>query len=357
MIHGSQLLWKNEKKIGEEVMTYYPEFTLAAIQAAPHYLNREASTEKACRLIEEAAQRGATLAAFGETWLPGYPWWVWLDDGPQNQQARIAYLDSGVEIPSPTTDRLCQAAGDAGIDVAIGVAERDSFTGGTIYCTLLFIGREGRILGRHRKLKPTGRERTAWGEGDGASLHPYQRPYGRISGLNCWEHKMMLPGYALAAQGTQIHVATWPLGLGGHALSPAFAQQVNCYLIAVGAAWTEEATPEVLKGLEPPESFLDGPGSGIIDPRGKILEQLPTRSEEAIITAEGSLDEVLSAKEFGDIGGHYSRPDVLQLHINRRPLRRLVESDVGEGPTARDEYQAAGPDLADHHEKGMEAAG
>jgi nitrilase len=171
---------------------------------------------------------------------------------------------------------------------------------------------------------------------------------------------MMLPGYALAAQGTQIHVATWPLGIaygaGGHLLSQAFAQQANCYLIAVGAAWTEEATPEVLKGLEPPESFLDGPGSGIIHPEGKILEQLPSPDEEAIITAEGSLGEVLSAKEFGDIGGHYSRPDVLQLHINRRPLRRFVEAGSGDWSAAAGELQGVRPDSAgDHQDTGEKA--
>jgi nitrilase len=165
---------------------------------------------------------------------------------------------------------------------------------------------------------------------------------------------MMLPGYALAAQGTQIHVATWPFGNRGHLLSPAFAGQANCYLIAVGAAWIEEATPEVLKGLKPPELLLDGPGSGIIDPRGKILEQLPTPDEEAIITAEGWLDEVLSAKEFGDIGGHYSRPDVLQLRINRRPLRRFVETGSGDWSAAPDEFQVVRPDTAGDQQDGGE---
>jgi len=261
------------------------EFTLAAIQAAPHYLDREASTEKACRLIEEAAQKGATLAAFGETWLPGYPWWVWqgswpgVASGPRVEQARMAYLDSGVEIPSPTTDRLCQAAGDAGIDVVIGVAERDPRTRGTIYATLLFIGREGKILGRHRKLKPTYIERTAWGEGDGSGLCTYERPYGRISGLNCWEHIMMLPGYALVAQGTQIHVAAWPAGSGTSVLAQAFAWQGACYVISVGAAWIEESIPEELLGLERPEAMGGESGSQIIGPWGNILAFLEAVEE------------------------------------------------------------------------------
>ena len=344
-------------------MTEYTQFTLAAIQAAPVYFNREASMEKACQLIEEAAQKGATLAAFGESWLPGYPWWVWqgswpgIANGPQIEKARIAYLDSGVEIPSATTDRLCQVAGDAGIDVVIGVAERDPRTRSTIYCTLLFIGREGTILGRHRKLKPTYVERTVWGEGDGSSLRTYERPYGRISGLNCWEHIMMLPGYALVAQGTQIHVAAWPFGNGGRVLSPALAVQGGCYVISVGAAWTKETVPENLIELENPEWAQGAPGSCIIGPRANILVEVPTTDQEAIITAEVSLEAVTRAKLTCDIAGHYSRPDVLQLHINRRPLARLVESDSLDRSVATADIRAARCDSADDQRQEAENTG
>ena len=190
-------------------MTASQCFKLAAIQATPILFDREASTEKACRLIQEAGALGATIVAFGETWLPGYPFFAFAPQKQLTWQAMAEYLSNAVDIPSPTTDKLCATAKTAGIDVVIGVVERDTRTGGTVYCTLLFIGREGHILGRHRKIKPTFFERAVWGEGDAIGLRTYQRPYGRISGLNCWEHNLMLPGYVLAAQGTQIML---PLG-------------------------------------------------------------------------------------------------------------------------------------------------
>jgi predicted amidohydrolase len=307
-------------------MTTYPEFTLAAIQAAPVYFDREASTEKACRLIEEAAQKGATLAAFSETWLPGYPFFCAAGTSPLRRQADAAYLASAVEIPSPTTDRLCEAARRAHIDVAIGIVELDARTRGTAYCTLLFVGHEGRILGRHRKLKPTYAERTIWGEGDGLGLTVYERPYGRISGLNCWEHMMLLPGYALMAQGTQIHVATWPTCAvsTNHLLSQAFATQGGCYVMAVGSLRSSEDVPAQFRDLlmekEPPKSrsCIVAPGPG-----GEVLAEAP-EGEEAIVVAHGSLEAVLMAKARCDVGGHYSRPDVLQLLVNGRQLERVI---------------------------------
>jgi nitrilase len=309
-------------------MTAYAEFTLAAIQAGPVYFDREASTEKACRLIKEAAEQGATLAAFGETWLPGYPFFRDVGKSPLRQQADAAYLAGAVEIPSLTTNRLCESARHANIDVVIGVVELDAITRGTVYCTLLFIGREGKVLGRHRKLKPTLSERTVWGEGDGLGLRVYDRPYGRISGLNCWEHMMLLPGYALMAQGTQIHVATWPwcTSRNNDILSQVFAAQGGCYVIEVGGLRSPEDIPEkfrdLLMGQEAPKSR-----SCIIAPGGDVLAEAP-EGEEAIVLARGSLEAVLLAKARCDVGGHYSRPDVLQLLIHGQPLERIIRRDL-----------------------------
>jgi nitrilase len=301
-------------------MTTYSEFTLAAIQAAPVYFDRDASTEKACVLIDQAAGQGATLAAFGETWLPGYPFFTGKMHSPLWAKAAAEYIENAVEIPSPTTDKLCDAARRSGIDVVIGVVERDSNTRGTAYCTLLFIGKEGVILGRHRKLKPTAAERIMWGEGDAAGLRVHEREYARISGLNCWEHNMVLPGYALMAGGTQIHIGAWPGGLGSRQLflSQAFASQGACYVIMVGGLGQAEHIPERYRELAG-----DWAGdSAIIDPWGNVIAG-PVQGE-TILTAKGSLETVYNAKAICDVAGHYSRPDVLQLHLNRRSTARLV---------------------------------
>jgi len=313
-------------------MTQYSRFRLAAIQAAPVYFDREASTQKACELIRKAGAEGATLSAFSETWLPGYPFFVW---GSSTEEMAAEYIANAVEVPSDTTDRLCEAARTANIDVVIGIAERDKRTRGTVYCTLLFISNEGEILGRHRKLKPTSRERTIWGEGDGSSLVVYERPYGRISGLNCWEHNMALPGYALMALGTQIHIASWPGGddTRHEFLSRAFASQAAAYVIDVGATLAPDLVPERYRGV----AYKQLGESCIIDPTGEIIAG-PAEGE-TILIADCSMEKIHKAKAFCDVAGHYSRPDVFQLRVNHEKRQQVAnmntldhESDVSAEP-------------------------
>jgi predicted amidohydrolase len=313
-------------------MTAYSEFTLAAVQAAPVFLNRDASAEKACGLIDEAARKGANLVAFSETFLPGYPFFIGAATTALYWKAAAEYIANAVEIPSPTTDKLCAAARRAGVDVVIGIVEREKKTRGTVYCTLLFISHEGVILGRHRKLKPTHSERRIWGEGDALGLKTYERSYGRISGLNCWEHNMVLPGYALMAQGTQIHMAVWPgdeptdvpeapapLWARQSLLSRAFASQGACYVVLASGILTPDHVPAAYRELA---KFSFNGRSCIIDPRGEIIAG-PAEGE-TILMAKGTLESVYAAKVACDVGGHYSRPDILQLHVNDQPIERMV---------------------------------
>lgn len=308
-------------------MTSYTSFRLAAIQASPVYFDLEASTKKACRLILEAGEKGANIAAFGETWLCGYPFFSWMQPDRDIAPKIIAdYLANAVEIPGAEVEQLCAATKSANVDVVIGVSERDAVTRGTVYCTLLFISNEGEILGRHRKLKPTERERTVWGDGDASGLRVYERDYGKISGLSCWEHNMLLPAYALMSQGTQIHVAAWPgTSTSRHALlSAAFASQGGAYVIDVGGLLTVDALPERYRSLE-----RNMPGeSAIYDPFGELLAG-PVNGE-TILIAEGSSETIYAAKTECDVGGHYSRPDIFQLSVNRQATRRVVDTNTGE---------------------------
>lgn len=302
-------------------------FRMAAAQAASVLFDKDASTEKACRLIAEAGKGGADIVAFGETWLPGYPFWVEGAVQDLTWEASANYLENAIIIGGQETSALSSAAREAGVDVVIGVAEKDPFTDGAVYCTALAIGREGEILGRHRKLKPTHAERVIWGDGDAVGLKAHRRDYAKISALNCWEHQMMLPGYALAAQGTQVHCALWPgwektprkeeyCWARQHLLSRAFASQAAAYVICAAGLRLERHIPDRWKPL----GVWEHTGQSIIiDPRGEIIAG-PAEGEE-VIYADGSLDVVRAAKAACDIAGHYSRPDIFDLRVDDRARR------------------------------------
>ena len=290
---------------------------VAAIQAAPVFLDRDASLDKAIALIREAAGQGADLAAFGEAWLPGYPIHALAADGSELWwELAAAYLDQAVEVDGPATDALCSAARDAGIDVAIGIAERDPITKGSIYSTQLLIGSEGQIVGRHRKMKSTPGERSVWADGDTIGLNVHERGYANVSALSSCEHQMVLPTYALAEQGTQIHVAAWPGGQAAppgmqwahqHLMSRAFAVQTAAYVVSVGGILTPANVPEKYR------RFLTHPLGGdsvIIDPRGEVIAG--PAGGETIVVAECAMAAVRAAKVAFDAAGHASRRDQLK---------------------------------------------
>lgn len=294
---------------------------VAVVQASPVFLNLSASIDKAIRLIAEAANTGASLAAFGEGWLPGYPihalsaansdlWW----------ELAAAYLDQTVDLQSALIDALCTAARAKNIDIVIGLGERETTTRGSVYSALLFIGRDGRVFGRHRKLKPAAYERAVWADGDVIGLQAYDRGYGNLTGLTSTEHQMVLPTYALAEHGTQIHVASWPgceptpadstiaMRSHQHLLSRAFAVQTGSYVLCAASTLTQADIPERYRDLLAHE-FTGN--SMIIDPRGNIISG-PVQGE-SILIAECSLALVRAAKVAFDCAGHSARRDQLRL--------------------------------------------
>jgi nitrilase len=310
--------------------------TLAAVQAAPVWGDTEACVEKACAWIERAGAEGTDLAVFGEVWIPGYPFFHRPLTTPAAFDLAASYLAAAVPVPGPATERLCRAARRANTDAIIGVLERDP-AGGSVYATALLIGREGRLVGRHRKLKPTFYERLVWAEGDAAGLVVHRRPYASVSALNCWEHQMVLPGYALMAQGTEVHAALWPGREPQKApatpvwprqllLSRAFATQGACYVVMAGGLIRPEDVPERYR------EFLSVPYTGdsaLIGPTGEVLATAPS-GEETILSMRVSLQEVQAAKVVCDVAGHYSRPDLFTLEVNRRPWPRVrVANDEG----------------------------
>jgi predicted amidohydrolase len=314
----------------------------AVVQHAPVFLDREASVDKALALIAEAAANAADLVVFGETWLPCYPAWVfgsaaWDDAAAKQAYARL--LDNGVEIPSETTDRLCAAAREHRVHVAIGVNERQRGSNGSLFNSLLFLSPAGEILGVHRKLVPTHAERLVWARGDGSTLHVFDTPIGRLGGLICWEHWMPLARFAMHTKGEQIHVAAWPDAPENHHLaSRHYAFEGRCFVICASTFLTLDMIPPDLKAtgglnaleaLSEAEGVVLSGGSGIIGPDGNWIAG-PAGDEEVIVYGEMDLARIGEEFQALDTAGHYNRPDVFQLTVDARPREQVVWVDADE---------------------------
>lgn len=313
-------------------------FTVAAAQAAPVFLNRDATVDKACRLIAEAGERGARLIVFPEGFIPAYPDWVWAI--PPGEDALLGdlytrLLDQAVAIPSPVTERLCEAARAAEAYVVVGVNEINSeASSGSLYNTLLYISDQGQIIGKHRKLVPTGGERLIWGQGDGGTLDVYDTPLGRLSGLICWENYMPLARYALYAWGVQLYVAaTWDRGEPWLSTLRHIAKEGRCYVIGCGMPLRLADIPDDLafkaRSYAGVEEWINVGDSAIVNPSGEIIAG-PARMTEEILYAEVDPRQLRGPKWMLDVAGHYARPDVFELIVHREP-RRLIATDRARG--------------------------
>jgi nitrilase len=308
-------------------------FRIAAVQACPVYLDRERTLDKACRLIAEAGQGGANLVVFPEAFVPGYPVWVWFIPPGRTADLRDAYVElhaNAITIPSRSTERLRDAARSARVAVAIGVNERNAeASDATLFNTLLYVGPDGAIVGKHRKLIPTGGERLVWGCGDGSDLEVYDLPFGRVSGLICWENYMPLARYALAAWGAQIHVApTWDRGEPWLSTMRHAAKEGRAVVIGCCQAVRKDDIRDDLafkaKYLSDIEGWINPGGSVIVDPDGKIIAG-PANELETILYADVRQAQLVGPRWQLDIAGHYARPDVFELIVHRRPTPMIRE--------------------------------
>ncbi|MGD2024144.1 MAG: carbon-nitrogen hydrolase family protein [Desulfobacterales bacterium] len=309
---------------------------VAVVQAAPVLFDREATVEKTCALIEQAAEAAAQLILFPEAFIPAYPRGLSFGTvvgsrSPEGREIWQAYWENTVEVPGPITEKLGEAARKANVYLAIGVIERDALRStATLYCTLLYFGPDGRLLGKHQKLKPTAAERLIWGEGDGSTLTVIETEIGKMGGLICWENYMPLARMAMYNKGVELYLAptadardTWQSTL-RH-----IACEGRCFVLGCNQYMTKEMYPPDLKKLkelsDQPEVMCRG-GSAIISPLGEVLAG-PLFDQEGILFASLDLGEIARSKFDFDVVGHYARPDVFQLVINENPSLPVVRAE------------------------------
>ncbi|MFY9556079.1 MAG: carbon-nitrogen hydrolase family protein [Blastocatellia bacterium] len=298
---------------------------VAAVQAAPFYLDLGRSVKKSLALIGEAASLGAKLVVFPETWLPGYPAWLdccrdvslWDHEPVKRVFARL--MENSVVVPGPVTEALGAASREHGIVLNISVHERviEGAGRGTLYNTMLTFGPDGAVLNRHRKIMPTYTERMIWGQGDGSGLHAVTTDLGRIGGLICWEHWMPLARQVLHQSGEDIHIAAWPQVKEMNLIaSRHYAFEGRCFVIACGALMRASELPVELEAIESlkqnPDSFVLNGGSTIVAPDGSMLAG-PVFDREVILTADLDLSRIAEESLALDVAGHYSRPDIFEV--------------------------------------------
>lgn len=306
-----------------------PSVTVAAVQASPVLLDREATIDKSCDLIAKAAAEGAGLIVFPEAFVPGYPDWVWRTKPWDDHEWYARFLDQAVRVPSDATDRLGEAARLAGAWVAIGINERDPASA-TIFNSLLYLGPDGAVAGCHRKVMPTGGERTVWGTGDGSTLTVLDTGFGRLGGLLCWENYMPLARAAMYAQGVDVYLApTWDNADAWIATLRHIAKEGRVFVIGTNSCIRGTDVPADLPGRDDlyhgGDDWLSRGNTTIVGPDGEIIAG-PLIETEGILYAE--IDAAIahrSRREFDPVG-HYARPDLFHLQVDTRPKNGVTFS-------------------------------
>jgi nitrilase len=295
---------------------------VAAVQAAPEFLDRDATVAKACELVSKAAGEGACLVVFPEAFVAGYPDWVWRAPAWSDGEFVRRLYASAVEVPSPATERLAAAAAETGTYVAIGVNEID---GGTLYNTLLYFAPDGSLAGRHRKLMPTGGERAIWGMGDGSTLDVVATPFGVVGGLICWENYMPLARAAMYARGVDIYLApTWDNSETWGATLRHIAKEGRVYVVGVAPLLHGGHVPAELRGdlYRETGDWMSRGHTAIVEPGGRVLAG-PVTEREDILYAEIDPEVISASRREFDPVGHYARPDVFELTVDTTERRSV----------------------------------
>ncbi len=300
---------------------------IAIIQHAPIVLNREATLEKACRLIAESAASGAQLIVFPEAFVPGYPAWVWRlrpgSDWGLSETLHQRLLENAVDLAGGDLQSVQMAAREANVSVVMGINERDGELGRTtLYNSAVVIGPDGELLNHHRKLMPTNPERMVWGFGDASGLKVVDTPVGRIGVLLCWENYMPLARFALYAQGIDIHIApTYDSGEGWIGTLQHIAREGGCWVIGAGVSLRRRDLPDDFPdrdALYPAEEEWINPGDSVVVAPGGELKAGPLHEQQEILYAEIDPASAAIARRTFDVAGHYSRPDIFTLKVNRQ---------------------------------------
>jgi aliphatic nitrilase len=336
-----------------------PRSKVAAVQTAPVFLDPDATVDKACALIAEAAGNGARLVAFPEVFVAGYPYWNWLMTPIEGGAWFERLCRAAITIPGPEVDRLCAAAREHDCVVVIGVNERDPRALGTLYNTNIVIGADGTILGRHRKLVPTWAEKLTWAGGDGSSLRVYDTPVGPLGTLACGENTNTLARFALLSAGELVHVANYialPVAPTSYNMAEAIRIRATAhsfegklFTIVACSTVSEEIIAAMSAGRPENRALLerrDSAWSGVIGPHGNLVGE-PLIDEEGIVYAEIDLNDCIQPKQMHDIVGAYNRFDIFDLRVDRRPRASATFQDVSEPANPPAEGGPA-PDAGDH---------
>ncbi len=297
------------------------KFKIAVVQAAPVLLNLDASVEKACRLIQKAADKGAELVLFPEVFLPGYPDWIWnvpAGNISLHQKLYAKLLKSSVTINDLHVKKLSKIAKQLNIMIIIGINER-SKSGGSIYNTVLYINNNGKVLGKHQKLVPTLVERIIWSYGDSNTLKVFKTKKGKIGGLTCWENYMPLARYKLYTEGIEIYVApTYDESTTWQASMQHIAREGGVYVLGCCMAYKKSDILSQLPELKPYYTnvgkWINEGNSVIVAPSGNIISG-PLNKKEDILYAKININKTKEVKLNLDVSGHYARPDAFSFHM------------------------------------------